>query len=118
MAGRLLSYSGGDKDKERRRLSSKLPVGVITTYFVVSTPILILYLIRYPRLEWFPPPTEGLEVIDENRVTYGTLNFLAMVALSETRREREQELSANNHDSSDRFVDKDSRERKTSTSLF
>ncbi len=66
-----------------------------------------------------PPTTkDGLEIIDENRVTYGTLNFPAMAALSETSREREQELSANNHVSSDRLMDRESRERKTSTSLL
>lgn len=63
------------------------------------------------------PPREGLEVIDENKVTYGTLNFPAMAALTETSRAREQELSENNHDSSDRLQDsKDSRDRKISTS--
>ena len=58
---------------------------------------------------------KGLEVIDENRVTYGTLNFPAMAALSETSRARELEISENHHDISER-LEKESRERKTSTS--
>lgn len=62
-----------------------------------------------------PSTREGLGIIDENRVTYGTLNFPAMAALSETSRARKQEISENNHDISER-LENEARERKTSTS--
>lgn len=47
------------------------------------------------------PPISDLHVIDETKVAYGTLNFPAMAALSETSRAREQEISENKHERSD-----------------
>ena len=74
-------------------------------------------LIR-PRDEHSPslvlPPSGDLQVIDETKVAYGTLNFPAMAALSETSRAREQEISENKHERSD--LQEQQRGRKISTS--
>ena len=60
------------------------------------------------------PPGSDLQVIDETKVAYGTLNFPAMAALSETSRAREQEISENKHERSD--LQEQTRGRKVSTS--
>ena len=59
-----------------------------------------------------PPAEHPAPQPNKNRVMYVEINFAAMAALTETRRAREQELSENNHDSSDRLQDSTERQRQ------
>ncbi len=57
----------------------------------------------YVKLQFVQPPAEYVypALVDENKVIYTHVNFTATAALTEIRQAREQELSENNHDSSD-----------------